>query len=284
MRDGSAAGVVRRFALAVASGCVLVAAAATAQPPATVPPPAAAATPAATASPAPTPGATRMGTRAAPTPSAAECESALGRLESEVRADSEDLIRGSDYRRAVIECGAYDRAVAFFTALLAERPRSPHLQLNAGYAYVDEIPSAGAITRVILANTAVEHFTSAVELEPSWLALYTRGNSYLYWPKVFGRAPLAVADLERAVALAKADRQRPYHVRSFIALGDAYWKVDEPEKARATWEDALRRFPGNAALTARLAHQGDELAALIEADLDPEKRVDTDLTILASAP
>ncbi len=167
--------------------------------------------------------------------------------------------------------------------LTAAHPGSAYALLNYGYAYVDKIPSAGAITRVILANTAVTLFSQAIELEPSWLALYTRGNSYLYWPKVFGRAPLAVADLERAVAMGKAHGQQPYHVRAWIALGDAYWKIDQLERARATWEEALRRFPGEPRLVARLARQGDELAALIDGELDPDKRVDTDLSVLEEA-
>ena len=115
----------------------------------------------------------------------------------------------------------------------------------------------------------------------SWIALYTRGNSYLYWPKIFGRAPLGVADLEEAVALARQDpAPKRVYVRAWIALGDGYWKTDRPERAKATWQEGLRLFPDDPQLAARLARDGDELERYLYDQLDPNKRVDTDLTPL----
>lgn len=209
-----------------------------------------------------------------------DCPTALDRFEAALRADADNLRYGSDYRRAVIACAAYDRAIDFFTRLTAEHPRSANALLNHGYAYVDKIPAAGAITQVILANSALTLFGKSLDVEESWLGLYTRGNSYLYWPKVFGRTPLGVADLEKAVVKGDAEGNRPYHVRAWIALGDGYWKLDQLDKARATWQEGMRRFPGEERLEARLAREGEELGKLIEASMDPAKRVDTDLAVL----
>jgi tetratricopeptide (TPR) repeat protein len=211
---------------------------------------------------------------------AKDCPAALDRFEAALRADADNLRYGSDYRRAVIACAAYDRAIAFFGKLTEEHPGSAHALLNYGYAYVDKIPAAGAITQVILANSALTLFGKSLDVEESWLGLYTRGNSYLYWPKVFGRTPLGVADLEKAVVRGDAEGNRPYHVRAWVALGDGYWKLDQLDKARATWQEGLRRFPGDERLAARLAREGEELAKLIEASMDPSKRVDTDLAVL----
>ncbi len=210
---------------------------------------------------------------------------ALPRFEAAIAADPESRRDASEYRMAIIAAAAlpspgaaaYDRAIAFFERTSAAHPRSANLLLNWGYAYVDKIPTAGSITQVILANTAQRLFTRSLDLERSWLALYTRGNSYLYWPKVFGRAPLAIADLEEALRLSRAGPPRPYFVRAYLALGDGYWKLDQLDRARATWSDGARLFPDDARLKLRLAKQGDELRAAIEADLDPNKRVDTDL-------
>jgi len=211
---------------------------------------------------------------------------ALSKLEAAVAAAPESLLAASEYRQAVIKAAAaaddktaaYDREIAFFEKLVADHPRVANAWLNLGFAYVDKIPAAGSITQVILANNALTQFSKAIELEKSWLALYTRGNSYLYWPKVFGRAPLGVADLEAAVALARRDpKPKRVYARSWIALGDGYWKTDRPEKARETWREGLRLFPGEKPLEARLAKDGDELTAYINDQLDPNKRVDTDL-------
>src|SRR5437763_13233071 len=130
---------------------------------------------------------------------------ALPLFESALTADPDDLKSANEYRRAVIHTKAYDRAIAFFDKLTAQHPQAAYAWLNFGYTYVDKIPDAGSITQVILANSALTNFSKSIELKKTWIALFTRGNSYLYWPKIFGRAPLGLADLEAAVALSQKE-------------------------------------------------------------------------------
>ncbi|HWM94902.1 MAG TPA: tetratricopeptide repeat protein [Thermoanaerobaculia bacterium] len=208
----------------------------------------------------------------------------LPELETALAADPNDLRAANEYRKEVIRTGEYDRAVEFFKKLVTDHPKAPYAWLNYGYAYVDKIPAAGSITQVILANTALTNFTKSIELDRSWIALYTRGNSYLYWPKIFGRGPLAVTDLEEAVAISKKGPKKQVYVRAWIALGDAYWRTDQPDKAKATWKEALTLFPGDKQLEARLARDGEELEQYIYEQLDPNKRVDTNLSPLWEEP
>jgi hypothetical protein len=130
---------------------------------------------------------------------------------------------------------------------------------------------------VILANHSLELLTKSIDLQPTWIALYTRGNSYLFWPKIFQHTPDAVADLERAYKMQKAEGKKSYHVRVYVSLGDAYWKSDDINKARAMWKEGLTMFPDSKPLKDRLAREGDALQEYIEGVLDPGKRVDTDL-------
>jgi tetratricopeptide (TPR) repeat protein len=206
---------------------------------------------------------------------------ALPLFEAALAADPDDLKSANEYRRAVIRTGEYDRAIAFFGRLTAQHPQAAYAWLNYGYTYVDKIPAAGSVTQVILANNALTNFSKSIELKKTWIALFTRGNSYLYWPKIFGRAPLGVADLEAAVAISqKEPKQLSVYVRAWVALGDAYWKTGQPEKAKSTWRQALQLFPNNPELKARLARDGDELEKYIYDQLDPNKRVDTNLAPL----
>jgi len=236
----------------------------------------AAAAPAPSSSPAPlAPGAAfEAGRQALAT---GDVPGALGHMEAAVAADPDNLRYASEYRHVVIRAGAYDRALDFYAKLVADHPGSAFAWLNYGYVYVDKMPAAGAITQVILANDALQRFTRSIELEPSWIGLYTRGNSYLFWPKVFNRGPLAVADLERAVAISKSEPKRAYQAHAWAALGEAYWRTDQPERARTTWEEGARLFPQDAVLKALLSRQGDELEAYIDDQVDRTKRVDTDL-------
>jgi tetratricopeptide (TPR) repeat protein len=214
--------------------------------------------------------------------------SAISLLERAVQSDPDSLRNASEYRQAVMRqsraahpkegsTADFDKEIAFFEKLVADHPNSSNAYLNYGFAYVDKIPAAGSITQVILANTALTQFTKSIELKPTWIALYTRGNSYLYWPKVFGRASLGVADLEKAYGMQKMEPKKSYHVRVYISLGDGYWKTDNLEKAKAIWKEGLTQFPDSMALKDRISKQGEDLESYINGVLDPNKRVDTDL-------
>jgi len=201
----------------------------------------------------------------------------LAALETAVTAAPDDLKPANDYRMAVIQVKQYDRALAFFKKLTADNPGAANAHLNYGFAYVDKIPDAGAITQVILANNALGEFTKSLEIKSQWIALYTRGNSYLFWPRIFNRTKYGIADLNDALKMQKGEAKKHYHVRVYVALGDGYWKVDDLTNATTVWREGLTQFPDNPRLKARLEKQGDELTKLIEADYDPYKRVDTSL-------
>jgi tetratricopeptide (TPR) repeat protein len=198
-------------------------------------------------------------------------------LELAVADEPDNLRYASEYRQAIIRHKEFDRSIEFFAKLLADHPASANLHLNYGFAYVDKIPIAGSITQVILANNALGEFTKAVDLQSSWLAYYTRGASYLFWPKIFNKAPLGVADLEKALSMQKGGPKRSYYLRAYVALGDGYCKMEELDKARAAWQEGLRQFPDSSQLKDRITLHGDELVKLIENNFDPNKRVDTDL-------
>ncbi len=202
---------------------------------------------------------------------------ALHCLELAVADSPENIRYASEYRQAIIRSKDFDRSINYFAKLIVDHPQSANLHLNYGFAHVDKIPTAGSITQVILANTALGEFSKAVEINPNWIALYTRGASYLFWPKIFNKAPLGVADLEKGLELQRAGPKKPFYVRTFIALGDGYCKIGQMDKAHETWQEGLRQFPDNSQLKARLSLSGDQLITLIENGFDPNKRVDTDL-------
>ena len=219
----------------------------------------------------------RQGIAAAET---GELDTALDLLERATAAAPDTLRYGAEYRQAAIRAEAYDRSIDFFEALATEHPGSPTIELQWGYAYVDKIPAAGAVTAVILANTALGHFTRAIDLDETWLALYTRGNSYVYWPPIFGRTELGIADLEKAVAMAErpeAGEPRSYHAHAYAALGDAWWRLDDLEKARQVWRRGLERIPGSTDLEERLALEGEALDEYLDAHYAIGNRVDTSL-------
>jgi len=215
-------------------------------------------------------------------------DKALDLLENALTADADNVRYGSEYRQAAIlraqelhgkegKADDFDRPIAFFERLVSKNPAAANAYLNYGLAYVDKLPTIFALSRVSAANTALAQFAQSLELRPSWVGYYTRGSTYLFFPKFFDRTKLGVADLETAVKLQKAGATKPYQVHAWVSLGDGYWKMDQLEKARSVWSEALKEFPDNSALQERLSKQGDDLKALIDDTLDPKKRVDTNL-------
>ncbi|HEX4278408.1 MAG TPA: hypothetical protein VHZ74_23800 [Bryobacteraceae bacterium] len=209
-------------------------------------------------------------------------------LQQAVQNDPDSLRNASEYRQGVLRqtiaahpkegaVADFDKEIAFFEQLVKAHPTSSNAYLNYGFAYVDKIAAAGSITQVIMANTALTQFTKSIDLKPTWIALYTRGNSYLYWPKIFGRAGMGVTDLEKAYAMQKMEPKKSYHVRVYISLGDGYWKTENLDKAKAIWKEGAAAFPDSQALKDRLSKQGEDLDTYINNVLDPNKRVDTDL-------
>lgn len=204
---------------------------------------------------------------------------AFGHFEAALEAEPNNLRYGSVYRQGVIAAGAYERCIGFFTRLVAAHPDAPNAFLNLGYAMVDKIPTEGAITQVLIANAALGHFSKALELEDSWLGRYTRGNSYLYWPAIFGRTPLAVADFERAIELAKDLPRASYHGRVWVGLGDASWRLDDVEEARRIWREGQKLYPEEPGFEARLSLDDAALDEFLEDRFDAHNRVDTDLSV-----
>jgi tetratricopeptide (TPR) repeat protein len=203
---------------------------------------------------------------------------AFPHFEAALTAAPDDLRISNEYRQAVIRTGEYDRAIDFYGKLTAAHPRAAFAWLNYGYAYVDKIPAAGAITQVILANTSLKHFSRALELEETWLGRYTRGNAYVYWPAIFGRTPLGIEDLERAIALTETLEWRSYHAKAWVALGDGHWRLEDLERARDIWREGLERYPDDLDLAARLEPETDEeLRAFLEVEYEIGQRVATHL-------
>jgi len=202
---------------------------------------------------------------------------ALDLLEKAIAAEPDNLRFGAEYRQAVIAAGEYDRCLAFFAQLVADHPAAANAELNLGFAHVDKIPVEGAITQVILANSALTHFSAALELRDTWLGRYTRGNSYLYWPAIFGRTQLGIDDLERAILMADQLAKKSYHGRAWASLGDGYWRLSDPGKAREIYAKGLELYPDNQELKARAGLEGEALDAYLEALFDASRRVATDL-------
>ena len=202
----------------------------------------------------------------------------LSEFEAKLQKDPDNLRLGADYRQAIIAARQFDRAIKFFKALVRRHPRAQNTLINYALAYIDKIPEASGFSQPFLGRDAINQFGKALQLGPSWLALYVRGLVYLYYKPCLRVTHHGVDHLERALAMQRREPRRSYHVHTFIALGDGHWKMNNLARATAVWREGLAQFPGNTALEARLAAQGPELHRLVTDTLDADVRLDTSLS------
>jgi tetratricopeptide (TPR) repeat protein len=209
---------------------------------------------------------------------ASERTADLDRLERAIAGDPENLKLGADYRQMVIALGEFDRSIDFFRKLAKEHPAGPNVHISLALAYIDKVPTSGSIRRVHLARDAMAELSKAIERQPTVLAYHVRGVINLFFNNViFKRAKRGIADLEKALALTTDGTPVPLVERVWVALGDGYWRAQNPARAREIWSLAAARFPSNTALQTRLAARPSHLDWEVRHAFDEDIRVDTSL-------
>ena len=145
------------------------------------------------------------------------------------------------------------------------------------------MPLAAIVCKGTLARRSLNPLDEMLaEREDDWVVRYARGMNHLHWPRALRHSADAVADFERCLELQlQEDETRSYFERTYILLGDAHAKNKSYDDARGVWIDGLKRFPGSAAITARMAIEGDD--ALLDYILDQrslEQPIDTDFSFV----
>lgn len=205
-------------------------------------------------------------------------EQRFATFERAVAANPEDLAVAAEYRQAAIAIQQFDRPIDFLEKLAKPKTSGPNVQISLALAYVDKVPTAGDLKRLSLGRDAIAALTRSIAQRPCVLAYYIRGQIDLYFNRrIFNRTAKGVADLTQALSMATPETQDAVLVRIYTALGDGYYKLDEPAKARDTWLAGAAKFPNDPGLKKRLESQGKELEWTVGRALAAETRVDTTL-------
>lgn len=202
----------------------------------------------------------------------------LDDLERGIVRDPENLALAADYRQLAIQAGAYDRSIKLFERLSKRRDAGANAFMNLALAYVDRVPASGAIRQVFLGRDAIDALTKSIARQPNDLAYLVRGVINLFFDKaIFHRVDKGVADLEEARRLSAAHPHAAYVVRIYTSLGDGYFRLDQPQKAREIWRAGQQAFPSDEGLRRRLNASDADARGIIAHVLDADVRVDTSL-------
>jgi hypothetical protein len=216
-----------------------------------------------------------------PAPSGEALQIELQHYERAIAADPEDLKLAADYRQLSIGAQLFDRSINFFEKLASRQGGGPNVQISLAFAYIDKVPPAGDIRRLYLGRDAMSALTRSIALRPCVLAYCMRGVINLYYNRfIFHRTDRGVADLTQALSMATDDTPPALVALVYTALGDGYFKLDNPAKAREIWSAGASKFPEDGRLRTRLEKEGQALGAEVTAALSAGRRVDTSLTNL----
>lgn len=222
----------------------------------------------------------------------AERELLLASLEEQIALRPDDPALASKYRQQCVRMDEHPRSIGFFEGLVEQHPATPNLRLQLACAYVDKIPTCGGMAAVVskgtLARQALDQLTMVIEANGTWWpAVYARAMNHLHWPRALRHSGAAARDFRACIALqtdgGRPAGERPYHVRSYIGLGDALAKDGHFRDARAAWRQGLDAFPGNADLVERLGLSSSGAARdFVERARNLEQQIDTDFSFLLS--
>jgi tetratricopeptide (TPR) repeat protein len=227
---------------------------------------------------------------------AGDVEGSLAIFEDALERHPGSLQLGNAYRLHVRRHHQEDRAISFLRVLvegLGEVGDDGEVVLtdvpegglyNLAFAYIDKIPRVGPMGAGFLSKRSIANFRTVLDRDPdNWIANYGVGMNYLHWPDYFKKNDSAVGYFEKLVELQEHEPARPYHLLSYLRLGDAYVRNEAVDRAYEVWNLGLEKFPGHGDLVARLETPRDEILDTINRFYNPNNSIgaiDTDVAVL----
>ncbi len=218
-----------------------------------------------------------------------EVDRMLSELEKTLRQGLGEFGLASAYRSKCALFDQHDRAIKFFKSVLAEKSNNHRAQIELGCAYVDKIPTCGGLAAVVCKGTqarkSLDQLDKVIARYPTlWVAYYCRGMNHLHWPRALRHSDDAYRDFAYCIELQRKDPSSPpppYYLRTHVALGDAYAKAKEYDRARNAWREGLMVFPESKKLAERLTITDNRtLLKFVETERNLEQPIDTGLAFL----
>ena len=152
-----------------------------------------------------------------------------------------------------------DQAIAALQQRAAADPTNPEIPTTIGEAMLNKLrdlhDSGDTDTSDlgILAMQADQNFNAALKIDPSnYEAQLVKSISMTYWPADPTRDAQVVQTLTGLIDQQESMTPDPGFAQTYIYLGNEYQKIGQPDKAAATWQLGLAKFPNDPTLQQKL--------------------------------
>jgi tetratricopeptide (TPR) repeat protein len=158
----------------------------------------------------------------------------------------------------LVKSGHIDDAIADLKQRMADNPTDAGIPTTLGEAQLNKlraIRDAGAdINDIgILAMEADKSFNAALKIDPqNWEAQFVKASSMTHWPADPVRDNDTAQRLASLIDQQETMTPRPGFSQTYVLLGEQYQKMGQPDKAQATWQLGLTKFPTDPVLKKKL--------------------------------
>jgi tetratricopeptide (TPR) repeat protein len=161
----------------------------------------------------------------------------------------------------LLKSGQMDQAIAELKQRAADDPNNPQIPTTIGEALINQVGAIHAAggdinEQGILAMQADQNFNTALKIDPNnYEAQLVKSISMTYWPAEPARDAQVVQTLSGLIDQQETMPSQPGFAQAYIYLGNEYQKIGQPDKAAATWQIGLTKFPGDPTLQKKISGQ-----------------------------
>ena len=159
------------------------------------------------------------------------------------------------------DAGELDQVIAALKQGVADNPGSTEYPVALGVA---DLQKAGVISQNggnmdemgILGMQADQSFDAALKIDPAnWGAQFMKAEAMSYWPLEMNKSSEVIQRFSNLIDQQETMSSQPQFAQTYVMLGNEYQKIDQPDKAEATWQLGLSKFPNDPALQKKINGQ-----------------------------
>jgi tetratricopeptide (TPR) repeat protein len=167
-----------------------------------------------------------------------------------------------DLFQQLIKSGQMDAAIAELKQRATDNPNDPEIPTTLGEALLNKVrdmheSGSGDYNEIgIMAMQADQSFNAALKIDPqNWEAQFVKNSSMTYWPANPQVDNQVVQNLSSLIDQQETMTPSPEFAQTYVVLGNEYQKIGQPDKAVATWQLGLTKFPNDPTLQKKISGQ-----------------------------